>query len=80
MVRPPREGTMFAKINHLAIISGQYSLEGKFYQSVFGAKVAADSPPDGAVCFSDGYVEFNVNPRKSGHPAGREIRHSQSDV
>ena len=61
---------MSVKINHLAIISDNYALEGKFYQSVFGAKVSADSPPDGAVCFSDGYVGFNVNPRKSGRPAG----------
>lgn len=61
---------MFAKINHLAIVSDQYSLEGKFYQSVFGVKTSPTSPPDGSVCFSDGYVGFNVNPRKSGRPAG----------
>jgi predicted enzyme related to lactoylglutathione lyase len=69
-MHPPREGTMSAKINHLAIMSDQYSLEGKFYQSVFGTRVSADSPPDGSVCFSDGYVGFNINPRKSGRPAG----------
>jgi predicted enzyme related to lactoylglutathione lyase len=61
---------MPTKINHLAIISDQYSLEGKFYQSVFGTRTSADSPPDGSVCFSDGYVGFNINPRKSGRPAG----------
>jgi predicted enzyme related to lactoylglutathione lyase len=61
---------MSNKINHLAIIGDQYALEGRFYQSVFGTKVSADSPPDGAVCFSDGYVGFNVNPRRSGRPAG----------
>jgi catechol 2,3-dioxygenase-like lactoylglutathione lyase family enzyme len=61
---------MSTKINHLAIISDQYALEGKFYQSVFGAKTSPDSPPDGPVCFSDGYVGFNINSRKSGRPAG----------
>jgi predicted enzyme related to lactoylglutathione lyase len=61
---------MPTKINHLAIISDQYSLEGKFYQSVFGTRVSPDSPPDGSVCFSDGYVGFNINPRKSGRAAG----------
>lgn len=61
---------MSAKINHLAIISDSYALEGKFYQSVFGTKTSPDSPPDGPVCFSDGYVGFNINARKSGRPAG----------
>jgi len=64
------EEVISTKINHLAIISDQYSLEGRFYQSVFGAKTSPDSPPDGPVCFSDGYVGFNINSRKSGRPAG----------
>ena len=61
---------MSAKINHLAIISDQYTLQGKFYQSVFGAKTSPTSPPDGPICFSDGYVGFNINSRKSGRNAG----------
>ncbi|MDX1484097.1 MAG: VOC family protein [Alphaproteobacteria bacterium] len=61
---------MATKINHLAIISDQYTLEGKFYQSVFGTRTSPDSPPDGPICFSDGYVGFNINSRKSARPAG----------
>ncbi len=61
---------MPTKINHLAIISDNYTLQGKFYQSVFGTKTSPTSPPDGPICFSDGYVGFNINSRKSGRPAG----------
>ena len=61
---------MPTKINHLAIISDNYALQGRFYQSVFGTKTSPNSPPDGPVCFSDGYVGFNINSRKSGRPAG----------
>ena len=29
---------MFAKLNHLAIVTDQYALMGKFYQYAFGLK------------------------------------------
>ena len=40
---------MFAKINRLAIVSEQYALSGKFYQSVFGVKTPLASPPPSIV-------------------------------
>jgi len=61
---------MSAKIKHIAIVSDQYALEGRFYEAVFGMKTAADTRPDRAVTVSDGYVGLNINPRKAGRPAG----------
>ena len=40
---------MSAKIKHIAIISDQYALEGRFYEAVFGMKAAADKRPERAV-------------------------------
>ena len=62
---------MSAKIRHIAIVSDQYALEGRFYEAMFGMKTAADTRPERAVTVSDGYVGLNINPRKSGRPAGR---------
>lgn len=61
---------MSAKIRHIAIISDQYALLGRFYEAVFGMKTAADKRPERAVTVSDGYVGLNINPRKAGRPAG----------
>jgi catechol 2,3-dioxygenase-like lactoylglutathione lyase family enzyme len=61
---------MSAKIKHIAIVSDQYALEGRFYEAVFGMKTAADTRPERAVTVSDGYVGLNINPRKAGRPAG----------
>src|SRR5882762_5977273 len=61
---------MPAKIKHIAIVSDQYALEGRFYEAVFGMRSAADKRPERAVTVSDGYVGLNINPRKAGRPAG----------
>src|SRR4029077_13404326 len=61
---------MPAKIKHIAIVSDQYALEGRFYEAVFGMRTAADTRPERAVTVSDGYVGLNINPRKAGRPAG----------
>src|SRR6266498_6035720 len=61
---------MSAKIRHIAIVSDQYALEGRFYEAVFGMKTAADTRPERAVTVGDGYVGLNINPRKAGRPAG----------
>src|SRR5258706_15539090 len=61
---------MSAKIKHIAIVSDQYALEGRFYEAVFGMRTAADKRPERAVTVSDGYVGLNINPRKAGRPAG----------
>ena len=36
---------MFARINHIAIISPQYAMLGKFYESLFGMKPGSSPPP-----------------------------------
>lgn len=61
---------MSARIRHIAIVSDQYALLGRFYESVFGMKGASDSRPERAVTVSDGYVGLNINPRKPGRAAG----------
>src|SRR5258705_8804764 len=61
---------MPAKIKHIALVSDQYALEGRFYEAVFGMKTAADKRPERAVTVSDGTVGLNINPRKAGRPAG----------
>src|SRR5258705_4552052 len=61
---------MPAKIKHIALVSDQYALEGRFYEAVFGMKTAADKRPERAVTVSDGAVGLNINPRKAGRPAG----------
>ena len=61
---------MSAKLRHIALISDQYALQGKFYEAAFGMRTAADPRPERAVTVSDGYVGLNINPRKPGRPAG----------
>lgn len=61
---------MFAKINHVAIVSEKYSLLAAFYQAVFGMKGSAKDRPMRALTVGDGYVGLNINPRKAGRPAG----------
>ena len=61
---------MFAQVRHVAIVSDQYALEGKFYQAVFGMTTADDTRPERAVTVSDGYTGLNINPRKAGRPGG----------
>jgi catechol 2,3-dioxygenase-like lactoylglutathione lyase family enzyme len=59
---------MFAKINHLAIVSENYSQLGKFYEAVFGMKMGS-SRPGRAITVGDGYVGLNINPRREGRQA-----------
>lgn len=61
---------MFAKINHVAIVSEKYALLGRFYEAVFGMKPGSTSRPARAITVGDGYVGLNINPRKAGRPAG----------
>jgi catechol 2,3-dioxygenase-like lactoylglutathione lyase family enzyme len=61
---------MFAKINHVAIVSEKYALLNGFYQSLFGLKPSKTTGPQSGVDIGDGYVGLNINPRKGGRPAG----------
>lgn len=60
---------MPAKINHIAIVSENYALSGKFYESMFGMTTSRNARPQRAVTVGDGYVGLNINPRKPGRPA-----------
>jgi catechol 2,3-dioxygenase-like lactoylglutathione lyase family enzyme len=59
---------MASKINHVAIMSGNYALESKFYEAVFGLKGSPKARPMRAVSIGDGYVGLNINPRRAGRP------------
>jgi catechol 2,3-dioxygenase-like lactoylglutathione lyase family enzyme len=61
---------VFAKINHVAIVSERYTLLAAFYQSVFGMTTSSRTRTDRAYTVGDGYVGLNINPRKAGRPAG----------
>ncbi|MEE8515595.1 MAG: VOC family protein, partial [Alphaproteobacteria bacterium] len=62
---------MFAKLNHLAIVSDQYALMGKFYQCVFGLKEGEKKTnPARAISIGDGHVGLNINSSKPGRKLG----------
>jgi predicted enzyme related to lactoylglutathione lyase len=60
---------MFAKINHIALISENYALAGKFYEAMFGMRTSSKPRPSRAVTVGDGYVGLNINPKRAGRPA-----------
>lgn len=61
---------MATKIKHVAIVSDDYALLGRFYEALFGMRTSPGARPEAAVSISDGYVGMNVNPRGPGRQAG----------
>ena len=62
---------MFSKINHLAIVTDQYTLLGMYYRAVFGLKVSGIAERErGAISVGDGYVGMTLIPRPAGRYAG----------
>jgi catechol 2,3-dioxygenase-like lactoylglutathione lyase family enzyme len=61
---------VFAKINHVAIVSENYAQLSKFYEAMFGMKTSSKTRPTRAVTVRDGYVGLNINPRRAGRSAG----------
>ncbi len=61
---------MFAKINHLAMLSDQYPMVSNFYQAVFGMKTSGNPRPARASVVGDGYIGFNINPRSASRRSG----------
>ena len=61
---------MFAKINHVAIVSDNYAQLAKFYEALFTMKTSANTRPARATTVGDGYVGLNINPRRAGRSAG----------
>ena len=61
---------MFAKINHVAIVSDHYGQLAEFYKAAFGMKTSDKTRAGRAVTVGDGYVGLNINPRRAGRSAG----------
>jgi catechol 2,3-dioxygenase-like lactoylglutathione lyase family enzyme len=59
----------FAKLNHIGITSENYSLIGRFYETMFDMKTSPNNRPGRAVTVGDGYVGLNINPRRAGKQA-----------
>jgi len=59
-----------SRINHVAITSDQYALDGRFYESLFGMKPSSKPRPARSVVLGDGYVGMNVIPRRDGRTSG----------
>jgi catechol 2,3-dioxygenase-like lactoylglutathione lyase family enzyme len=62
---------MFAKINHMAMVSPIYPMLANFYEAYFGLKRSGKtSRPLNAVTVGDGYVGLNINPQRDGYVGG----------
>lgn len=61
---------MLAKIKHVAIVSDNYALLGRFYEAVFRMRASGRARPESAVALGDGYVGMNINPRRAGRQEG----------
>ena len=65
------EPKMFAQLNHVAIVSENYTRLGLFYRALFGLTAKANPKLEAlALSISDGYVGMNVNPRVAGRQSG----------
>jgi predicted enzyme related to lactoylglutathione lyase len=66
-----KEASMFAKINHMAMVSPIYPMLANFYEAFFGLKRSGKtSRPLNAVTVGDGYVGLNINPQRDGYIGG----------
>jgi predicted enzyme related to lactoylglutathione lyase len=62
---------MFAKLNHVAIVSDNYAAQGIFYRALFDLKSGSSARFDtSALALGDGYVGMNINPRVPGRQGG----------
>src|SRR3989440_1575533 len=61
---------MASRVNHVAIASDQYALNGRCYESLFGMKPSSKPRPARSVVLGDGYVGMNVIPRRDGRTSG----------
>lgn len=61
---------MFAQINHMALISAQYPLLQKYYQSLFRLKISGANDPEASATVTDGNIGLNLLPRRDGYIGG----------
>jgi predicted enzyme related to lactoylglutathione lyase len=67
--RGGHDRVMYAKINHLAIVSENHAVLCKFYEAAFGMRTSGTTRPGRAVTVGDGYIGLNINPRREGRQA-----------
>jgi catechol 2,3-dioxygenase-like lactoylglutathione lyase family enzyme len=61
---------MPTKLNHVAIASDHYAINGRFYEALFGMKPSSKPRPARSVVLGDGYVGMNCIPRRDGRYSG----------
>jgi len=61
---------MSARINHVAIISHQYAMLGRFYGVLFGMQPAPDSPLNASISYGDGNIGMQMLVRRDGYIGG----------
>ena len=61
---------MFAQINHMALISAQYPMLQKYYQSLFRLRTSGRNDPEASATVTDGHVGLNLLPRRDGYVGG----------
>jgi catechol 2,3-dioxygenase-like lactoylglutathione lyase family enzyme len=61
---------MFARINHMAMISPQYPLLERYYRSLFGFVNSRGNDAEASTVVGDGNVGLNILPRRDGYVGG----------
>jgi predicted enzyme related to lactoylglutathione lyase len=62
---------VFAKLNHVALISDNYAAQTVFYKALFDLKTASSAKAEAlAMAMGDGYVGMQIIPRFPGRQAG----------
>jgi catechol 2,3-dioxygenase-like lactoylglutathione lyase family enzyme len=61
---------MPSRVNHVAIASDHYAINGRFYEALFGMKTSSKPRPARSVVLGDGYLGLNCIPRREGRYSG----------
>ena len=61
---------MFARFDHVATFSHDYTRNAKFYEPLFGLNLLPHSRARGAILLSDGSMGYNHVPVRTGFPSG----------
>jgi len=61
---------MFARINHMAMISCQYPMLERYYRSLFGMVNSKSNDAEASTVVGDGNVGLNILPRRDGYVGG----------
>jgi catechol 2,3-dioxygenase-like lactoylglutathione lyase family enzyme len=61
---------MFARINHMAMISPQYPMLERYYRSLFGFVNSKGNDAESSTVVGDGNVGLNILPRRDGYVGG----------